>query len=215
MRTSYKDEMRNSPHSAGYSRNFNSATQSPDGTQNYLLRANSSDPAFPVTGTNTANVVDSTSTTAILPGVGLYTITPNEAPDFVTQVNFTIEQPLKGNSALRISWLWTHGTNLDQEFNYNNHYSAIAWELKTGTATPQGKIIGQPDYAATALGPYDQTVWGGRPWTRRAAGRTTTNSRSTTRGSSTTASRIRSSMTGPSPSELAATTSVTVSLIPR
>ena len=37
----------------------------------------------------------------------------------------------------------------------------IAWELKTGTATPQGKIIGQPDYNLTALGPYDQTVWGG------------------------------------------------------
>lgn len=157
VRTSYKDEMRNIPHSAGYSQDFSLATQSPDGTKNYMLRSNT----FPVQGVNAANVVDSTSVTAIKPGgLSLYTITPDEAPDFVSQVNFTIEQPLKGNSALRVSWLWTHATNLDQEYFPNNHYSNFAWELKTGTATPQGTTIGQPDYAATALGPYDNLVWG-------------------------------------------------------
>ncbi|HVU44891.1 MAG TPA: hypothetical protein VHD85_02130, partial [Terracidiphilus sp.] len=156
VRTSYKDEMRQIPHGAGYSQNYSLATQSPDGIQNYLLRTNT----FPVAGQNSANVVDTTSTTAILPNIGLFTITPNEAPDFVTQVNFTIEQPLKGNSALRVSWLWTHGTNMDQEYHYNSKYNPFAWEVKTGTKTPQGKIIGQPDYAATALGPYDNTLWG-------------------------------------------------------
>ncbi len=156
VRTSYKDEMRQIPHGAGYSQNYSLATQSPDGIQNYLLRTNT----FPVAGQNSANVVDTTSTTAILPNIGLFTITPNEAPDFVTQVNFTIEQPLKGNSALRVSWLWTHGTNMDQEYHYNSKYNNFGWEVKTGTKAPQGKIIGQPDYAATALGPYDQTLWG-------------------------------------------------------
>jgi Carboxypeptidase regulatory-like domain len=157
VRTSYKDEMRNIPHSAAYSQDFSSPTQSPDGVKNYLLRSNT----FAEQGVNATGVVDSTSTTAIKPGgLSVYTITPDEAPDFVTQVNFTIEQPLKGNSALRVSWLWTHGTNMDQQYMPNNHYSAFAWELKTGTATPQGTTIGQPDYAATALGPYDNTTWG-------------------------------------------------------
>lgn len=156
VRTSYKDEMRQVPHGAGYSQNFSLATQSPDGVQNYLLRNGT----FPVAGQNSANVVDSTSVTAIKPNIGLFTITPNEAPDFVTQVNFTIEQPLKGGSALRVSWLWTHGTNMDQEYHYNYHYNNFGWEVKTGTKAPQGTTIGQPTYAATALGPYDQLVWG-------------------------------------------------------
>ncbi|MFP5208706.1 MAG: carboxypeptidase regulatory-like domain-containing protein, partial [Acidobacteriota bacterium] len=156
VRTSYKDEMRQVPHGAGYSQNYSLAAQSPDKTQNYLIR----NATFPVQGINTTNIVDSTSTTAILPGIGLYTITPNEAPDFVTQLNFTVEQPLKGNSALRVSWLWTHGTNLDQEYHYNNPYSTFTWELLTGTKPPKGTTIGSPTYQATALGPYDQTVWG-------------------------------------------------------
>ncbi len=157
VRTSYKDVMANIPHRAGYSQNYSSATQSPDGVQNYLIR----NPTFPVMGVNTTNVVNSTSTTAFLPGISLYTIPSDLAPDFVTETNFTVEQPLKGNSVLRATWLWVHATNLDQEYFYNNHYTNYAWELLTGTKPPQGKVIGQPDYANTALGPYDNTVWGG------------------------------------------------------
>ena len=160
VRTAYKDNMATIPNRAGYSQSNSNAAQSPDGILNYLLRANSSDPRFPVAGKNTTNVVDSTTVTAIKPGLSMFSIPTNEAPDFATQVNLTIEQPLRGNSALRVSWLWTHGTNLDQEYFPNYHYSAIAWELKTGTKPPQGTTIGQPDYAATALGPYDNTVWG-------------------------------------------------------
>jgi hypothetical protein len=168
VRSVYKDDMATYPNRAGYSYSFSSASQSPDGLPNWLLRANSSAAGYPVAGQNTTNVVDSTSTTAILPGLSMTSITPDEAPDFATQTNFTIEQPLKGNAALRVSWVWAHGTNLDQEYMPNNHYSAIAWELKTGTKTPQGKTIGQPDYAATALGPYDNTVWGNNTLDQRS-----------------------------------------------
>jgi len=168
VRSVYKDEMATYPNRAGYSQNINSAAQSPDGLQNFLLRANQSNAAYPVAGKNTTNVVDSTSITAIKPGLSMFSITPDEAPDFATQVNFTIEQPLKGNSALRVSWLWTHGTNLDQEYFPNNHYSTIAWELKTGTKPPQGTTIGLPTYSATATGPYDQTVWGSNTLDQRS-----------------------------------------------
>jgi len=168
VRSVYKDEMATYPNRAGYSQNINSATQSPDGIQNFLLRAASSNAAFPVGGKNTANVVDTTTTTAIKPGLSLFSLPPDEAPDFATQTNVTIEQPLKGNSALRVSWVWAHGTNLDQEYFPNNHYSTIAWELMTGTKPPQGTTIGLPTYAATATGPYDNKVWGSNTLDQRS-----------------------------------------------
>ncbi len=157
VRTTYKPIPQNRPFASGYYQDYASATQSPDGIQNYLLR----NPQSVVMGVNSANVVDSTSTTAFLPGISVYTLPVDEAPDIVTETNATVEQPLKGNSALRVSWLWTHATNLDQQYYYNNHYSDYAWELLTGTIPPQGRTIGLPNYANTALGPYDQTTWGG------------------------------------------------------
>ena len=157
VRTTIKPIVQNRPFTSTYSQNYSLAAQSPDGVQNYLIR----NPQKVVMGVNSTNVVDSTSATAFLPGIGLYTLNPKQPPDFVTQVNFTVEQPLKGNSALRLTWLWTHGTNLDQEYFFNNHYSGYAWEMLTGIIPPKGKVIGQPDYQNTALGPYDQVTWGG------------------------------------------------------
>jgi hypothetical protein len=168
VRSVYKDDMATYPNRAGYSYSFSSAAQSPDSIPNWLLRTNSSASGYPVAGQNIGGLVNTTSTTAILPGLGMTSITPDEAPDFATQVNFTIEQPLKGNSALRVSWLWTHGSNLDQEYFPNNHYSTIAWELKTGTKPPTGSTIGLPTYAGTALGPYDNTVWGNNTLDQRS-----------------------------------------------
>ena len=83
-----------------------------------------------------------------------------------TQFNFTIEQPFKWNSALRVSYIWVHGSNLDQEFEYNNHPSNFVWEMLNGAATPTGSasVIGTSaanTYSTTATGPYDQTTWGG------------------------------------------------------
>lgn len=156
VRTSYKDVMRNIPHSAGYSKNFDLAAQSPDGVQNYLIRN-------PITGYVMGKdniVVDSTSTTAFLPGISVYTLPNQMPPDFVTETNFTIEQSLKGNSALRVSWVWSHGTNLDQEYFYNHGLSNYAWEIKTGVTPPKGTTIGLPTYQNTALNPYDNTTWG-------------------------------------------------------
>ena len=150
-----------SPYVAAYTQSYTAASQSPDGLPNYLLRA----PQQVVMGVNSANVVDSSTTNSILPGVTLTNIDPDFPPDFVTDVNATIEQTLPGNSALRVSWLWTHGTNLDQQYFYNEHPSTYVWEMATGTVAPTGgaSVIGTPKqntYSATATGPYDQTTWG-------------------------------------------------------
>jgi len=169
--------MGNNPLVAGYSQSFTNAAQSYDSNPNELLRLPQgsgawtiSSPFTPIMGVNTGNtIVNSTSTNAITPGVGLWANSKDMPPDFVTQMNFTIEQPLKGNSAFRITWLWSHGTNLDHYYYVNNHPSNFVWETAYGIVPPTGgaAVIGtsqQNTYAATATGPYDQRTWGGITW---------------------------------------------------
>jgi hypothetical protein len=162
-RNSVKNLLQNQPFQDGYSQSYTSAAQSPDGAANYLVRTNS----LPVVmGVNSSNVVNSASINSILPGSTLWTFAPNYAPTFVTEINLTVEQPLKGNSALRVSWAWTHAANLDHPYYYNTHPSNFTWEMQTGIAPPTGgaSVIGtaqQNTYSTTAQGPYDQTKYSG------------------------------------------------------
>jgi hypothetical protein len=168
VRSSLGHNWQNSPFTAGYSQNYVSAAQSPDGLPSYLLRM----PQTVVMGVNSSNVVNSTSTTAILPGISLINVNPDYPPAYVTQTNFTIEQPLKGNTALRLTWLWNHGTNLDQVYNYNNTPSAYVWEMVTGTIPPTGgaSTIGTNQYSTTATNPYDKITWGGGSYQEQKSG---------------------------------------------
>ncbi|HVU45187.1 MAG TPA: TonB-dependent receptor [Terracidiphilus sp.] len=176
IRSAFKSTDGSNPFAISYSRDYTTANQSPDGKNGYMIRSQQSTASTlpgpansvgftPVMGVNSTSVVDSTSTTAILPG--FTNVTPNHdfPVDLATNVNFTIEQPLKWNSALRVSYVWSHGTNLDQDYYYNNHPSTFVWELENGAATPTGgaSVIGTPQantYSSTATGPFDQTTWG-------------------------------------------------------
>ncbi|GGA63938.1 hypothetical protein GCM10011507_14440 [Edaphobacter acidisoli] len=155
---------RRNPFTLSYGESYTAANQSPDGLKDYLLRSKQS----VVMGVNSANVVNSSSITAILPGVGLQTNNPDFPPNYVTQANLTVEQPMKGNSALRLSYIYTHGTNLDQIMEYNNQPSAYNWEMRTGTIPPTGSVIGSNQYAATAMGPYDQVTYGSNTLTQKS-----------------------------------------------
>lgn len=140
------------PFTAGYSQSYTSAAQSPDGLPNSLLR----NPIRVVTGVNSANVVDTETTTALLPGIGPGTVTrQNYPPARVREANFTIEQPLKDGSVFRASYVFTHGENLDQNFQINDAPSAYVWQTKTGTTPPTGPL------ASVATRPYDNQTWGG------------------------------------------------------
>jgi hypothetical protein len=162
----------NNPLTATYTQSYSQAAQAIDGLPNELLRYN--DPSvFGVAGANTANVVDTNAINSVLPGISLFSVDPSYAPTYVSETNFTIEQPLKGHSALRASYIWNHASNLDIVYNYNNHPTDYQWELATGTTTPRGgaSVIGTPQqntYSATATGPYDQTTWGQSEWHTRA-----------------------------------------------
>lgn len=154
------------PFAGSYEESYISAGQSPDALPDYLLRTQQSTGSSPalgqpgIAGFNSGNAVNSGSTTAIAPGINPVFLDTNDAPDQVTQANFTIEQPMKGNSALRVSWVFAHDANLWNYYYFNNHPSSYVWEMKTGTVPPTGTVPGTNTYSATATGPYDQTTWG-------------------------------------------------------
>ncbi|MDR3724286.1 MAG: carboxypeptidase-like regulatory domain-containing protein [Terracidiphilus sp.] len=177
FRSSVKNVAGNNPFQINYQTSYTSASQAPDGLPSYLLRSQQSTAATlpspsgsvgytPVMGVNTTGVVNSNQSTSILPGFNNFAINPNYPVDMASNANFTIEQPLKWNSALRVSYVYSHGGKLDQYLYYNNHPSTFVWEMQNGKATPNGgaSVIGTSaanTYSSTATGPYDQTTWGG------------------------------------------------------
>lgn len=164
------------PFAYSYTQNYNSASQSPDGLPNYTLREvytpGAGNPNAIEMGVNASNIVNSSTTTAITPGIAGGApgyLDPDFKPDQVTEVDATVEQALKGNSALRVSWVWTHGSYLDHAYYPNDALSTFVWEMNTGTTPPTGgaSVIGTPQqntYSTTALNPYDNTVWGNFEW---------------------------------------------------
>ena len=161
IRSSYVQvDHANLPFVASYTMSYTSASQAPTNLPypNWLRLI----PQPVVMGQNSTNVVNSATTTSILPGAVLRTLDPDYPPDVVTQTNVTIEQPLKGNSALRVTWNYSHGSNLDQVYYYNSHPSSYVYEMQTGHTAPNGgaSTIGTNQYNATATGPYDQVTWG-------------------------------------------------------
>lgn len=139
------------PFTAGYSQSYTSGSYSPDGLNNLLLRA----PQTVVAGLNSKDVVNTNSVTALLPGIGMgTTLSPKYPPARVRSANLTLEQPLPDGGVVRATYLFTHGSNLDQNYQYNVNPSTYVWETNTGTLPPTGT------YANTATRPYNQTIWG-------------------------------------------------------
>jgi len=140
------------PFTATYSQSYTSAAQAPDGLPNFLLRS----PLTVITGVNSANVVDTNSTTALLPGISPGTVASADYPPArVQEANFTIEQPLKDGSVFRASYVFTHGENLDQNYLINDAPSTYVWQARTGTTPPTGALAG------VATRPYNNRTWGG------------------------------------------------------
>jgi hypothetical protein len=154
----------NNPFTATYTQSYSTAAQAIDGLPNEQIRYNG--PAvFGVTGLNTTNIVNTSTTTSILPGVTLWSDSPDWRPVHVQQGNVTLEQPLPGRSAVRVSWIYSKSTDLDIADSYNSSPANYEWEAATGTVPPTGgtNVIGTPlqnTYSVTATGPYDQTTYG-------------------------------------------------------
>jgi hypothetical protein len=175
VRESYREEDENDPFNVGYTANYTSNTYTPHANYILLSQPNNSPSfsysttnastgaGFPLMGVNSANAVNSALTTAIPPGISIQNIDPDYPPDFVDEANFTIEQPIKWNSMLRVSYIYTHGTNLGNYWYYNNHPSLYSWEIQQDAIAPaaSGTSIGNPQNSSTGEGPYDNLVYGG------------------------------------------------------
>ena len=180
IRESYREEDENDPLNVGYTESYASGTYTPH--TNYLLLStpNSSSSfnynttcalcgagntavsgGFPLMGVNTTGVVNSSSTTAITIGPSITSINPDYPPTFVDEANFTIEQPVKWGSVVRVSYIYTHGTNFGNYFYYNNHPSTYSWEIQQDSVTPSSAAFG-PTNSTTGEGPYDNTGLGRR-----------------------------------------------------
>src|SRR5438270_6613051 len=126
------------PFTASYSQSYTAASQSPDGLPNYLLRA----PLTVIAGQNSQNVVNSNAVNSLLPGISMgTTLAADYPPARVRTANATIEQPFRDGSVLRITYVFTHGENLDQNYQYNNSQSTSVWETSTETTQPTGALV--------------------------------------------------------------------------
>ncbi len=170
VRESYREEDENDPLNVGFTENYTSTQYTPHANYNLLSAPNNSPSfnynttnastgaGFPLMGVNSANAVNSASSTAIAPGIGITNIDPDYPPTFVDQADFTIEQPIKWGSVLRVSYVYTHGTNLGNYWYYNNHPSTYSWEMQQDAVTPSSSAIG-PTNTNTGEGPYDNLVY--------------------------------------------------------
>lgn len=166
--TNYSQDLnqgsKNNPLSGSWSQSYTSAGQAIDGLPNELLRYN--DPVqFGVMGVNTSNVINTNSTSSVLPGIALNGLSADAPPPTATEANVTLEKALAGNSALQVSYVFTESNHIDLDNYFNNAPSTYQWEMATGTVPPTGgaSVIGTPlqnTYSATATRPYDQTTWG-------------------------------------------------------
>jgi len=171
VREGYRLVNRNNPFTAGYSESYTSnqltphtnymllAPQNSSSSFNYNTTNASTGNGTPIMGVNSTGVINSATTTAIKPGTSETTIDPDDAPSYMDEANFTIEQPLKWDSVLRASYVYSRGGNLNNYFYYNAHPSEYNWEIQQGAEPPHSSAIG-PENSGTGEGPYDQVTWG-------------------------------------------------------
>jgi hypothetical protein len=186
VREGYREVNRNNPFTAGYSESYTSSQYTPHTNYMMLSAPNTSStfnynttnptstfgpassasspyvpgsPGWPIMGHNSANVVNSASANAITPGLSVVSINPDYPPTYVDEADFTLEQPVKWGSVVRISYLYTHGTNLNNYFYYNGHPSLYSWEIQQGALAPSSSALG-PYNSSTGEGPYDNLTYG-------------------------------------------------------
>ena len=129
---------------------------------------------MPVMGVNSTNAVNSSSTTSILPGFGNFSINPDYPVDRATNINFTIEQPLKvelGHPRQLCVFAWQPARSV--LLLQQSPLQLCVGDAERRNAVPSGgsSVIGTSaanTYSSTATGPYDQTTWGGNSMSQKS-----------------------------------------------
>lgn len=116
---------------------FQNSVADKNGTvPNYdLLNAPAPTDYLPNATVSTTGVQNSISSTS----QGIFIFDPhNWADDRMQQWTFTVERELAKNMPLRLSYIGTHGGNLEQRLNWNAAESAYNYEVRTGTQVKPG-----------------------------------------------------------------------------
>lgn len=150
MRTLLAQFSSMAPFRAGFSYNPNSAAQSPDGHQNYLLY---NPPQF-IAGLNSQNVIDLNNPSAIGKGQSVVGIDSNFPDLKIHEWNLTIEKQLSSTMVFRLRYNGKHGVNADQLNEINPAPSNYIWDTTTGTnvpATPGNRAYDAVSYGSIRL----------------------------------------------------------------
>jgi hypothetical protein len=149
MRTLLAQFSSMAPFKATFSYNPNSASQSPDGISNWLLR---NAPEY-IAGVSSANSVDVTNPNTLGIGQSIVAMASNLPSAKVYEWNVEIEKEITPSTVVRVRYLGRHGSNLDQLNNINPQASDYIWYTETHNATPTGS------YSSVLRRPYDQNAY--------------------------------------------------------
>ena len=150
VRNFYGNARATAPYQATFSQDYSSASTSPDGLPNYLLRS----PQALIAGQNSANAVSTANASSITPGITVSTLDRHFPVEYAQQTNLTIEQQVRPRSVIRLSYLQNDGVNLPQYWEYNTAPPAIASYLASNNPIPTGY------YGSVARNPYDNRTYG-------------------------------------------------------
>jgi hypothetical protein len=134
MRTLLAQFSSMAPFRTTFTYNPNSANQSPDGKQNYLLRTI---PTF-ISGLNSANAVDVETLAGLGIGQPVRGMGENQPSLRIHEWNVTLEKQISQNTVIRLRYTGKHGVNADQLIEINPQGNDYFWYVTQGRSLPQG-----------------------------------------------------------------------------
>jgi hypothetical protein len=151
LRTFNARMRQNAPMNARFQQNFNSSAQSPDGLPNYFLRSR---PTI-IAGVNSRDVLDPNQPGGVARGSFLTSyFDPDQPTTRAHEWNLTLEKELMANTVVRIGYVGTHGSRLEQFYTFNDQPNSYVWFTNTGLPLPTGEFSG------VARRNFDQTTYG-------------------------------------------------------
>ncbi len=151
----------NAPTNARFTRSVTDAAQSPDALRNYGLR---SAPTV-IAGVNSKDVLDITQPGGVTRGSFRTSYFDIDQPTTrAHEWNLLIEREILDSTVVRAGYVGTHGSRLDQFYNYNDSPNDYVWFANTGLPIPGGDFSGvaRRNFATEPYGPievYSKIGW--------------------------------------------------------
>lgn len=140
------------PFFATYTISPNSASDSPDGLPNYLLR---SVPYAPmVAGVNSKDAFDLSNPVVSRGSPSIRYYNPDQPTARAHEWNVTLETEIRDNTSLKLGWVGTHGARMMQWYSYNDAPNSYIWYATKGVPLPTG------EYASVARRPFENQLLG-------------------------------------------------------